>query len=108
VLHPGKPQNGFVNQSVADQYSFALRPGGVGAEVVLIPRSGDADLFIVVGEGKPNATFWDYRSVAAYGNDVISINPTDPAYGRENCAQGCPISIAVQGFQPRCVVVCVW
>jgi hypothetical protein len=101
--HPpsGKPQNGFVNQSVADQYTFALRPGGVGAEVVLIPLSGDADLYVLVGEGKPNATNYDYRSTAAFGNDVISLNPSDAAYIRGGCGQGCPISIAVQGFQPR-------
>ncbi len=98
-----------MNATVADQYILNLAPGGLAAEVTLIPRSGDADLYILLAptgtdplaQIKPNSTKYDYRSVAAFGNDVLDISPGDAPYVANNCAVGCVVFIAVIGFYPR-------
>ncbi len=104
VLQDGRPQNGAVNASVTDQYKFDIPQGAAGAEVVLIPRSGDADLYIRLDGQKPRSDFWQYRSISAFGNDNINILTTDGAWV-SNCTAGCTMTIAVHGFQPRCVAV---
>ena len=104
TLLDGVPQVGTVNSSVANQYAFDVPAGGVSVEITLIPTSGDPDLYVSMNSSVvPSSGAYDFRSVSAFGNDVIVIQPTDPKFTNNNCQNGCKIKIAVVGFQSRCV-----
>ena len=100
----GRPQNGVVNTSVSDWYTFAIPSGGDDVEIVLTARSGDPDLYVCMnGSIHATAANANYRSVSAFGNDVISIHATDAAYVANDCGNGCVISLSVVGFrESRC------
>jgi hypothetical protein len=107
TLIDGFPQSGRVNASVSDQYQFDVPAGSGGVEVTLIPISGDADLYIRVDGQKPRPDFAQYRSIAANGNDNVNVYDSDPQFIAAHCvSDGCRMTIAVAGFQPRCVPWC--
>ena len=75
-LSNGVPQLGFVGQGRTKLYTAHMLPHQPYMEIAITPRVGDPDVYVTLGtdQALPSKHHYDYRSMASWGQDVITID----------------------------------